>query len=67
MVQMRVRQDDRINFRRRDRQLFPVPLPPFFLALKKAAVDQNLDSLPTVSVPRRVDQMFGSSNGAGCP
>ena len=40
MIEVRVRQDDRVDLGRRNRQGLPVPLAQFLQALKKTAVDQ---------------------------
>jgi hypothetical protein len=41
MIQVRVRQDDRINPRRIDGQRLPVPPTELLEPLKQAAIDQN--------------------------
>jgi len=45
VIEMRMRKNNRINFTRRDRSVLPVALAPFFLALEKSSVDQNLKSM----------------------
>ena len=65
MIQMRMSQDDGIDFARGDGQLFPVAFAPFLLSLKKPAVDKNLESLVPIGVERGVDQMFGPGHRTG--
>src|ERR1017187_8072875 len=57
VVEVSVRQDDRINFLGRNRRAAPVALAPFFRALKEAAIDENLDAVFLRRVSR-IDQML---------
>src|SRR5207302_6027254 len=57
VVKVRMRQDDRINLLCRDGRVLPVALAPFFLALKKSAVDQDLQVA-------RVDKVLGAGDRA---
>ena len=66
VIEVRVRENDGINFARRDRSVLPVALAPFFLSLKKAAVDQNLDSLLAARIVGGVDQVLRAGHGPGC-
>ena len=66
MIQMRVRQDDGIDLARRNRQLFPVALTPFLLALEQTAIDEDLNSLFAVAIKRSVDEMLRSGHRPGC-
>ena len=62
MVEMRVRQNDRINLLRRNRQFLPVAFAPFLLPLEQPAIDQHLNSLLAVAVERSVDEVLGTSH-----
>src|ERR1019366_1622343 len=66
VIQVRVRQNDRINITRRNGSGLPVALAPFLRSLKKATVDQNLESLLAARIIGCVDQVLGAGHGAGC-
>src|ERR1700757_2884463 len=63
MIDMGVRYDDGVDRVGSDRQILPVTLAPFFLALKEPAVHQYLQRAPAVVV--NVDQVLGSGDHAG--
>jgi hypothetical protein len=65
VIEMRMRKNNRINFTRRNRSVLPVALAPFFLSLKKSAVDQNLESLLAARIISGVDQVLRASHGPG--
>ena len=50
MIQVCVRQDDRVDICGWSGKFLPVTFAPFFLALEKATVDQNLDALLAIVV-----------------
>src|SRR5580704_985761 len=64
VIEVRVRQDNRVNGICRHRQVLPVTLAPFFLPLKEAAVDQHLQASWAVAID--VYEMFRSGNDACC-
>src|SRR5579871_4014220 len=61
MIEVRVRQDHRINCLCRDRRVAPVTLPPFFRPLKQSAVDEYLQPALAGRVTC-VDQMLGTGH-----
>jgi hypothetical protein len=65
MVEVRVRKDDRLDLVGRNGRGFPIALPPFFLSLEKAAVDEDLQA-SSAGVAGDVEQMFGTGDGSGC-
>src|SRR5215468_3555526 len=65
VVKMSVREDHGIDLARGNRQLFPVAFSPLFLALKQAAIDEDLNSLPAIAVKRSVDQMLRPGHRTG--
>src|ERR1035441_2872855 len=66
VIQVRVRQNDRINVTRWNGSVLPVALAPFLRSLKKATVDQDLESLVAARIIGCVDQVLGAGHGAGC-
>src|SRR5579864_4943315 len=64
VIKMGMRQDDRIDFFRRNRSVMPVPLPPIFLSLEQSAIDEDLQSTAARRISG-IDQMLRSSHGAG--
>ena len=65
MVEMRVRQNHRIDVARGNRSIFPVAQSPIFRALKKTAVHQHLHAGLVGNVVARVDEVLRSGNGPG--
>src|SRR5438552_2557482 len=65
MIKMSVRQNQTLDVLRGKWQFLPVSLAPFFLSLKKAAVDEHLRAGLSRRIARRVDQVFGSGDGTG--
>jgi hypothetical protein len=62
---MRVGENNRVNFTRRDRGVPPVALAPFLLPLEEAAVDQNLKPLLAARIAGGVDEVLRASDGPG--
>src|SRR5579863_3661754 len=60
VIQMRVRQDYRVEHAGRHWQVLPVALAPLLLPLKQPAVDQYLKWSRVIAV--NVNEMFGSGN-----
>jgi hypothetical protein len=63
MVEVGMRQDDRVDFSGRNRRVPPIALAPLFRTLKDPAIDENLNAV----LPRRVsgvDQMLRAGNSA---
>jgi hypothetical protein len=62
---MRVRENDGFELARIDRRFLPILFAPFFGALEKPAVDQNLSSGASRLIVVAVDEVFGTGNRAG--
>ena len=62
VIEMGVRENNRIDLTRRNRRVLPVPFAPFFLSLKEPAVNQNLNSLLAARIVGGVDQMLRTSH-----
>jgi hypothetical protein len=60
VIEVRVRQDDRVNRGRIDRERLPVAQPQLFQPLKQAAIDEN-------PAPVDLEKMFGARDGPGRP
>jgi hypothetical protein len=60
VVQVRVRQDDRVNGARLNRERLPVSFAKFLETLKKTAVDEH-------PVGARIEEMFGAGDRSGGP
>jgi hypothetical protein len=54
MIEVGVRQDDRIDLLGQNRCVMPVALAPFLRTLKQAAVDEGLESV----LPRRISVLM---------
>ena len=67
MVQMCVRQDDRIDLSCRHRHVLPVALAPLLLTLEEPAIDEYLKTVLSTAIRSDVDQVFGTSDGARSP
>jgi hypothetical protein len=65
MIKVSMRQDDRVDFTRRDGQFSPVAFTPFLLPLEESAIDQNLNSFLAVAVEGSIDEMLGAGHRAG--
>src|ERR1700686_685990 len=63
MVQMCVRENDRVDLLGRNRRISPVALAPLFRPLKKTAVHENLEAALAGWISG-VDQMLRSGNGS---
>src|ERR1700730_2562419 len=64
MVEVGMRQDDRVDFPGRHRRVPPIALSPFFRTLKDPAIDENLNAV----LPRRVscvNEILRAGHGAG--
>jgi len=55
MVKVRVRQDDRVDGRRGDRQSLPIPLAQIARALEQSAIHQDTPTVPLGQVLRTGD------------
>ena len=63
VVEVGMRQDDRVDFPGRHRRVPPISLSPFFRTLEDSAIDKNLNAV----LPRRVscvDQMLRAGHSA---
>ncbi len=60
VIEMRVGENHRIDRTCRHRQILPVALPPFFLSLEEAAIDEHLQA--TCAVVIHMDQMLRSGH-----
>ena len=58
VIEMRVRQNHRIDFIRWNGRLLPIPFAPLLLSLEESAVDQHLETRSSCAVVVRVNQMF---------
>ena len=65
VIEMRVRENDSIDFARRDWSVLPVAVTPLFRTLKQTAVDQDLKSLRVARVGSGIDEMFRAGHSAG--
>src|SRR5215470_540587 len=65
MVQVRVSEDDGINFPGGNWRVLPVAFAPFFLSLKESAIQQYLQTALARSIGQGVDQMLGTGNDTG--
>jgi hypothetical protein len=65
MIKVRVREDDSLNFACRNGRVPPIEVPPFFLSLKHAAVNQNLQPLLPDRVVSSIDEMLRAGDSPG--
>jgi hypothetical protein len=65
MVEMGVGQDYSVNIARWNGSIFPVAQPPFLGALKKAAVNQHLQSGVVGRIVAGVDEVLGARYSSG--
>ena len=66
MIKMSVRENDGFEFARIDRRRLPVLLAPLFRSLEHSAVDEDLRAGATGGIAVAVDEMFRTSDCAGC-
>src|SRR5215813_1766861 len=62
MIEVRMRENHRVDFLGRNRRVLPVSFTPFLLALKQTTINQNLETIFASRVGSSVDQMLGAGN-----
>ena len=62
MIEVRVRENHGIDILGRDGCILPVTLAPFLLALKQAAINQNLETISATQVRTGINEVLGAGD-----